>query len=78
MGAPHRAFEFLFLVSEIIVIVLYLTCTEYSTATQGQDFFRSNAVESSEETYQEIADDFVTYLPEQCLNALQPFVYECL
>ena len=59
MGAPHRAFEFLYLVSEIIVIVLYLTCTEYSTATQGQDFFRANAVESSKEGYEEIEENFI-------------------
>ena len=35
MGTPHRAFEFFYVISEIIVIVLYITCTEYSTATQG-------------------------------------------
>ena len=46
MGAPHRAFEFLYLISEIIVIVLYLTCTEYSTATEGADFFKNLEVES--------------------------------
>ena len=30
MKDPHRAFESLYLISQIIVIILYLTCTEYS------------------------------------------------
>ena len=40
MARPHRAFEFIYLISEVIVIILYLNVTEYSTATQGQDFFK--------------------------------------
>ena len=36
----HRAFEFLYLFSEIIVIICYLSFTEYSNTTQGQAFFK--------------------------------------
>ena len=63
MGTPHRAFEFLYLLSEIIVIVLFLTVTEYSTSTQGKDFFTENVVEERAAAYEEIADEFIASLP---------------
>ena len=66
MGAPHRAFEFLYLISEIIVIILYLTCTEYSTSTQGQDFFKDTVLESGDELWQEYADMWVNAIPVSC------------
>ena len=66
MGAPHRAFEFLYLISEIIVIILYLTCTEYSTSTQGQDFFKDTVLESGDELWQEYADKWVSVIPVVC------------
>ena len=66
MGAPHRAFEFLYLISEIIVIILYLTCTEYSTSTQGQDFFKDTVLESGDELWQDYADKWVNAIPVVC------------
>ena len=66
MGAPHRAFEFLYLISEIIVIILYLTCTEYSTSTQGQDFFKDTVLESGDELWQDYAEKWVSAIPIVC------------
>ena len=79
MGAPHRAFEFLYLISEIIVIILYLTCTEYSTATQGQDFFKDTILESGDELWQEYADKWVKSIPKFCTELSQfDAIKECM
>ena len=49
MTVPHRAFEFIYLLAEIVVIILYLLCTEYSTSTQGSEFFKVTALTQDEE-----------------------------
>ena len=66
MGTPHRAFEFFYLISEIIVIVLYLLCTEYSTATQGKDFFKDTTAESVEELWTSYVDKWNNIVPADC------------
>ena len=53
MKDPHRAFESIYLISEIIIIVLYMLCTEYSegvhpsaTSTQSAGFEAKDKVQT--------------------------------
>ena len=62
----HRAFEFVYLLSEIIVIILYLFCTEYSSSTQGQDFFKSSAIGADENLWEQKTNTWSGYVPSQC------------
>ena len=62
----HRAFEFLYLVSEIVVIILYMFCTEYSESTQGQDFFKVQVIGTDEDLWQLKMDTWESYVPSFC------------
>jgi len=62
----HRAFEFIYLISELIVIILYLFCTEYSTTTQGQDFFKSVIIGDDEKLWEAKTKTWTGYVPAHC------------
>lgn len=61
MKDPHRAFETLFIISEIIVIILYLTCTEYSegvhpstVSTGSADLLAKDKVQTFYPVFQDV------------------------
>ena len=62
----HRAFEFLYLISEIIVIILYLLCTEYSDSTQGEAFFKEVSIDSDDTIWKFHAETWAGLVPEFC------------
>jgi hypothetical protein len=47
MKDSHRAFEIIFLVAEVIVILLYLTCTEYGEGVHPGALSTNSAAETA-------------------------------